>query len=163
MLAILSAIGCFLFVLACYPLAKGEQRYQYSPAFFSSFCGADSFIHVHVQNDWLTGTWLFYYASLCAVIGSAVMFVVKLYARDMQEIYIWFFSLIDSTLFLIGSAYFVAGSYPVNSLAKSYDDLFSAEREGERLPNFGERDAAASQDGSATSASDVWGTVESEV
>lgn len=80
-LSILSVVGCFLFVLACYPTPSGQERYQYSPVLFRACCGVDSCIHVHVQNDWLTGTWVFYYASLISVIGSAVMLVIKLYAR----------------------------------------------------------------------------------
>jgi hypothetical protein len=49
---------------------------------------------------------------LLLVIGSAVMLYISIRDDNDLEIFDWVASTVDAIIFLIGSAYFCAGSYP---------------------------------------------------
>ncbi len=105
-------IATYFFVLSCYPSEEREQSVIIANLFRSLCCNEKSWIHRHISNDWLAGCWIFYYATLLLVIGSAVMLYIAVKDNNHLEVFDWVTSTIDAIIFLIGSAYFCAGSYP---------------------------------------------------
>lgn len=74
-------------------------------------------MYSHFMNDWLGGTWFFLWT---CEIGTFCAVVVLIYALAVQHgllIFVFGTSLLESIAFMIGSAYFVAGSYPEATLA----------------------------------------------
>ena len=69
----------------------------------------------HVANDWLAACWIFFWSALLWLVGSFAFLFTS--ANDM-EIFVYGTSLADACFFTLGSAYFVAGSYPPEGLAK---------------------------------------------
>jgi hypothetical protein len=63
----------------------------------------------HIQNDWLAGTWFFFYASLLSSFASLLYLIYSCRNANQLEIFIYSSSFVDMTIFTIGSAYFVAG------------------------------------------------------
>lgn len=64
------------------------------------------------MNDWLGGSWVFFWGSAFVTAASAILFVYQLAIVDTLQIWVMGTSLLESAMFMIGSAYFVAGSYP---------------------------------------------------
>ena len=69
----------------------------------------------HVANDWLAACWIFFWSALLWFIGS---FAFLFTSADDKEAFVYGTSLADALFFTMGSAYFVAGSYPPENLAK---------------------------------------------
>ena len=69
----------------------------------------------HVANDWLAACWIFFWSASLWLVGSFAFLFTS--ANDM-EIFVYGTSLADACFFTLGSAYFVAGSYPPENLAK---------------------------------------------
>jgi hypothetical protein len=80
----------------------------------------------HLATDWLAGTWFLYWANVFVTVVSILFFIVACAVGAPEPIFIWLSGLVAcyflllsyivvvyrsvvSTLFLIGSAYFVAG------------------------------------------------------
>lgn len=128
--SILFTIGAALFVYACY---GGEKdRRPYIRTFFQLFLWKDASILKHVANDWLAACWFFFLCSLAWFGGSiGYLFISK---NDRQDL-IYASSLIDSMLFLIGSAYFVAGSYPIEIPVVPTSSLFKGKSSSATDPN----------------------------
>jgi len=109
--AIVFTLGCVLFVLACYPNERKSENYLLPSCLY--LCGAQMWIVKHLANDWLAGTWFFLWASGAATLGCFYILVLALAAGAGQEqLFVWITAFTDSLIFLIGSFYFVAGSYP---------------------------------------------------
>ncbi len=72
--------------------------------------GENHWILRHVTNDWLASCWVFFYGGLL----STVLCYLALFfqTENDRQLYVWITGFINSAMFLIGSAYFVAGSYP---------------------------------------------------
>ena len=69
----------------------------------------------HVANDWLAACWIFFWSASLWLVGSFAFLFTS--ANDM-EFFVYGTSLVDACFFTLGSAYFVAGSYPPENLAK---------------------------------------------
>ena len=115
--AVIFVLGTYFFVLACYPSDREERRHQIVPMMVGCLCrGGDYFgLNGHLSNDWLAGCWLFFWGTLVMLGGSVFMLVYTLKeggGRNHLEVFDWATSTIDSIVFLVGSAYFCAGSYP---------------------------------------------------
>lgn len=78
--------------------------------------GDKSWVIKHVINDWLATCWFFFYASVLVSFGS---WVLLLGAANDRQLYVFILGLLDSIIFTVGSAYFVAGSYPPS---REHDD-----------------------------------------
>lgn len=121
----LFVVGSLLFVFACYPSDK-KHRQIIKPVVRVCF-GSHHWIVKHLQNDWLAGTWFFFYASLICLLGSIVVLCFSLSYGNDEEIFIYSSSVLDCFIFTVGSAYFVAGSYPLDHYkcykAKRYSDV----------------------------------------
>lgn len=68
----------------------------------------------HVANDWLIVCWLSAIGCFLAVLLSIALLVSSIQAHDKRGIFDWATGLADMIMFLIGSMYLVAGSYPVS-------------------------------------------------
>jgi hypothetical protein len=69
--------------------------------------GPKSSILKHVQTDWLFATWLCFWGSVLWALGS---WVFLMESENGRQIFVWLSSLVDAIMFMIGSAYFVAGT-----------------------------------------------------
>ena len=110
--SLLLLMATYFFVLTCYP-SNELKNVQFAPQLSRALFGEESWIHKHLSNDWLASTWIFFYATLLMQLGSLGMLVLMILDGGTKlEIFDWAASTIDAFFFLMGSAYFVAGSYP---------------------------------------------------
>ena len=111
--AIVFVLGTIAFVVACYPSGKerGPPR-NYILPLYTRWFGFSIWAIKHLANDWLAGTWFFLWANFFLTIGSFLFLFYALYTGIPEQIFIWLSSATNSFLFLIGSLYFVSGSYP---------------------------------------------------
>jgi hypothetical protein len=72
------------------------------------------FLNRHLENDWLIAAWLFFIFSLFSVIISIGKLADSVVLFEERGIYDWTTGLVNCIMFTIGSAYFVAGSYPIH-------------------------------------------------
>ena len=66
----------------------------------------------HLANDWLAGTWFFLIANGIGCFISFIMLFEACASGNQETIFIWLSGSVECWLFLVGSLYFVAGSYP---------------------------------------------------
>jgi hypothetical protein len=118
--SVIFTIGCLFFVTACYP-SEGEgnkymNRLQPLCTWLTSsyYVGPRLRIWVvtHLATDWLAGTWFFLWANLLFTIGAFALLGDALLFGTSEQIFMALSAASVSFLFLIGSFYFVAGSYP---------------------------------------------------
>ena len=122
-ISLIVIVGTYLFVLACYPSIRDSEESQICPQYMAYCFGRDAPIVYHVQNNWIAGCWLFYWGSVIGAVAAAIIFVMKCYARNYFEMYSFFVTFVDSLIFAVGSAYYVAGGYPMNN--KAIDEALS--------------------------------------
>lgn len=111
-ISIVMVAACYLFVLGCYPTNK-RYKNALKPVLRILF-GRSHWVLKHLQNDWLAGTWFFYYATLVALVGSFGIFWESLASNNALEQFIYALGFADCLMFLIGCMYFVSGSYPLD-------------------------------------------------
>lgn len=80
-------IGTILFVLACYPSEKKRENYIL-PVLLRVF-GAQMWIVKHCANDWLTGTWFFYWANFIFTLGAFALLLNACSSGNGKEIFVW--------------------------------------------------------------------------
>jgi len=66
----------------------------------------------HLANDWLSATWFFLVANILGCFISFIFLFEACASGNQETIFIWLSGSVEAFLFLIGSLYFVAGSYP---------------------------------------------------
>jgi hypothetical protein len=112
-MSLVMVVGTLLFVLACYPTQTQRKTENYIlPCFLRTF-GARIWVVKHLANDWLAGTWFFLIANFVYAAVSIFFLIVALATQAGGEtLFIWVSSVVTALLFLAGSLYFVAGSYP---------------------------------------------------
>lgn len=119
-LAIVATLVTLLFVFACYPDNDNKLKYEQQPNLvpylnFLCACCCKSQLDRHCSTDLLMCLWFFFYCTLLAVIVTLLLCIYGFTNKFTYEfIFVDIFGLFDSLLFLIGAAYYVAGSYPVN-------------------------------------------------
>eukprot|EP01031_Cornospumella_fuschlensis_P025364 gene25364-30626_t len=125
--AALIVLGCLLFVRACYPSEDQTRRELIQPIarFCCTCCCSSVWLDKHFINDWLAGTWFILWGTLLAFFVCLILLMVALAERDVLSIFIMLTGLIENWCFLVGSAYFVAGSYPEDT----FDDAGAASGE----------------------------------
>ncbi|RYG68921.1 hypothetical protein EON64_04025 [archaeon] len=116
--AIAASMCSLLFVRACYPSDRTHQDLLL-PLFRSLCCclSPQSLEH-YFLNDWLGGSWLFFWACAVATLCTLALYAVSVEQRNPLQEFMFGTSLIESALFVLGSAYFVAGSYPEEERAQ---------------------------------------------
>lgn len=125
--AIIGTLGGYLFVLSCYPSEKARSAQLLQCLVF--VCGRKPCIMKHCANDWLAGTWMMFYATAVGSVALVVLTVMEIMTveetggvegTDRVEssnritMFIDATTLLAQVVFLVGSMYFVAGSYPVD-------------------------------------------------
>ena len=80
-------IGTILFVLACYPSEKKHENYVLP--FCLRVFGAQMWVVKHLANDWLAGTWFFFWANLVFTIGAMGLLIDACSRGNPKEIFIW--------------------------------------------------------------------------
>ena len=75
----------------------------------------DSDIDKHLSNDWLASCWILLIGNLISCIALLLLTLKALFLWRSLPLFIYGSTLIESLLFLVGSAYFVSGSYPPTS------------------------------------------------
>ncbi len=78
-------------------------------SFLKKIFGRDSSLLKHLKTDWLVSCWFFLFAAVVSTVGS---YMFLMFAENERQFYLYLCSLIDSLIFIIGGAYYVAGSYP---------------------------------------------------
>ena len=131
--SVIFVIACYLFVLACYPTEEIRQSVVI-PQITKVLCGEKRWIQKHLANDWLAGTWIFFYGTLVVCIGAICLLILTMRTNSTNylEIFDWASTTIDSIIFLIGSAYFCAGSYPQEARSEHRADDKNIYRKGDR-------------------------------
>ncbi len=114
MVSVVGVLATLLFVLACYPSDKEKNYSRMLPTLLCCTCNS-TFIKKHCATDWLIATWLIFWSTLLATIVLFFYSIVAFF-QGSNEItnFINVTTLFECFLFLVGSAYFVAGSYPSN-------------------------------------------------
>ena len=117
LMSFLFVYAVLLFVFSCYPTAdsidgaRPHRVLNMTTVFCKCFC-SEKFLRKHLVNDWLAGCWLFLWATVIAMFGMLYLFFTALYQDQEITQFIMGTGWTDSFIFAIGSAYFVAGSYP---------------------------------------------------
>ena len=105
--------GTYLFVRACYPIDKPRRKIiqPLARCLCCCFCSR-RWLNKHLSNDWLAGTWFIFWATLFACFACFVLFIAAIAESKGLLIFVWGTGFLENLIFLLGSAYFVAGSYP---------------------------------------------------
>jgi len=127
--SIFFALGCFFFVHACYPSHHHmlEQETHVILPLAKRIFGHKSWILTHVQTDWLAACWFFLFSSIWFSFGSYLFLFSE---ENDRQLYIWVTTCLNSVFYLMGSIYFVAGSYPFEPHAAEidHDEVAAASR-----------------------------------
>jgi len=114
------AVACFatvsMAVFVYMVIPKNGEVHPVEPThlldrFKNCWCNLQ-FLNRHLENDWLIAAWCFYVFSLFSVIISIGKLGDSILTHEERGIYDWSTGLVNCLMFTIGSAYFVAGSYP---------------------------------------------------
>lgn len=81
-------IATYFFVLACYPTEEVKHS-VIIPYLSRMVCGENCWIQKHLSNDWLAGTWIFFYGTLLLCIGSTAMLFIAVNDQNDLEIFDW--------------------------------------------------------------------------
>jgi hypothetical protein len=110
--SVLSFLGACLFVRGSYPVTNESSKSKILSCLGYCF-GHRRFLMKHFATDWLVGTWLVFWAT---AVGTVGLFFFTIYYLAIGASSVSAFAnistFLDCVIFLIGSAYFVAGSYP---------------------------------------------------
>lgn len=113
--SIFFTIAAVFFVYTSYPHDSFLNKENIKPKTLQVIIflfGENSFLCKHCQNDWLVGCWMTFYACLFAALGC---YLLLLMAENDRQIFIYLTGFCDCGIFLLGSMYYVAGSYPSDS------------------------------------------------
>jgi len=76
----------------------------------------------HLNNDWLAGTWFVFWGTLLATVVCVALLVLSLLDGSPLQLFIYSTGLIETLCFLIGSTYFVCGSYDDIDIVNELND-----------------------------------------
>ena len=117
--------GSGFFVYTCYPSNHDESKGESNPKsyilrFVLCCCGKRSSLATHLSSDWLAACWFFFWSSAFWFVGSWLLLFT---AANDRQIFAWISSAIEAFVYTVGSAYYVAGSYPPEESTKvNYDE-----------------------------------------
>ena len=108
--AIFAVLASSGFIYTCYPNNCGGKHVQikYCHGFVKAIFGTDSSLLKHVESDWLACCWIMYWGTLFTTLGT---YVLLLTALNDRQLFVYLTGFFNTAAFLIGSAYYVAGSY----------------------------------------------------
>jgi hypothetical protein len=133
--AVLSFLGSCLFVRGSYPVANESSKSKIL-SWLKCCCGRRRFLMKHAASDWLVGCWLMFWSSVVGTVGLFFFTVFYLYkgassVANFANLCTFF----DSIMFLVGAAYFVAGSYPPEDGGDDVIDLYGGGDDEESYVN----------------------------
>jgi hypothetical protein len=76
----------------------------------------------HLNNDWLAGTWFVFWGTLLATVVCVALLILSLLEGGPLQMFIYSTGLIETLCFLIGSTYFVSGSYDSIDIVNELND-----------------------------------------
>lgn len=114
--SIVLVFGCVLFIWACYPNSGSDEPSArlikpLAVCLCSAFC-SKLWLTKHFANDWLAGTWIIFWGTMLAFFVCLALLLEAAAEGDGLTIFVMGTGFVENAIFLIGSAYFVAGSYP---------------------------------------------------
>lgn len=120
--SILLNVAAALFVRSCYPSQENEDRVKdYVKRWIRALtCGVvirESTLEIHLNNDWLASNWISFWGNLLAAIICFWYLCSAASDNSALRMYVFGTGLIETICMLIGSAYWVAGSYPPEALS----------------------------------------------
>lgn len=129
--AVIATLGCLLFVRACYPSDKTHKDILPIVASYLCCCCSPVTRDQYFLNDWLGGSWFFYWGSFMVTFACLALFLQAAAEHDGLDMWVYGTSLVECFAFLVGAAYFVAGSYPDQHTEVEGDSSRQAEEKGE--------------------------------
>ena len=76
----------------------------------------------HLNNDWLAGTWFVFWGTLLATVVCIGLLILSLMEGNPLQLFNYSTGLIETLCFLIGSTYFVCGSYDDIDIVNELND-----------------------------------------
>lgn len=119
-LSVAGVFATFLFVWSCYPsqVGQGKNYSRMLPCLLCLFCRS-RFVRKHFATDWLIACWAIFHSTLWSTLAFFVFSVYSAsYGANGVTNFINVTTLFECFIFLVGSAYFVAGSYPSPSVSE---------------------------------------------
>lgn len=115
--SLFAVFACAIFVYVCYP---SERKTSIALETLERLFGPRESLRVHCENDLLFASWMAFVGCFIAT-GAFLLYTLYegLYAHSgcgRACLFLHISSTVDCALFLIGSAYFVAGSYSEDAL-----------------------------------------------
>jgi hypothetical protein len=133
--SVFSIVGSIFFVYTCYPSKDNHHSHEANAAtqshvmlpYFVKVFGEGHWILRHVQTDWLASTWFIFWSIALFAIGCYFLMIAS---TNMRQFYLWFTTFIDMFMFLIGSAYYCAASYPPDKRFEhvDHDDIVQSRK-----------------------------------
>lgn len=106
------SMGIFVYLVIPIPGHVHKTVPTHKLDFIKSCCPNSNCFNKHLENDWLIAAWLFLLFSAFSVIISIGKLSDSIHQSYERGVYDWSTGLVNCVMFTIGSAYFVAGSYP---------------------------------------------------
>ena len=109
---------CAVFCYSCYPSRLANRQELLKPLLqkygcMMCFCASEGCpFEKHFANDVLISAWLFLWGCLFITVLSGILFVWAIGTGDANAMFDFGIGTFDMLLFVVGSAYFVAGAYP---------------------------------------------------
>ena len=120
--AILFCITSGLFVYSCYRRQYNDAGKIEEPApifkkWLTMCCGSRlNFIERHCSTDWLVALWISFFGSVLCTIGCVALLIKNYHNGNQRQLYIYSTGIANMVFFVIGSMYYLAGSYnPVHT------------------------------------------------
>ena len=109
--SVLLVLGCSIMVHASYE--SGIPKNSFAQCFLqNSTHTVTKWMAKHLVNDWLVGCWILLILNVIGAMGGLVLLLLALYVASASDLFVWGTFSINMLFYVIGSAYFVAGSYP---------------------------------------------------
>lgn len=117
-LSLLAVLVFILFVRATYPSAHpGKGRVaNLLPLVRCLFgCCCRQFIEKHFESDWLVACWIMFWGTMVGTVGFFLYTIYLTYTgTNSLTLFVNATGVVDFVWFLIGSMYFVSGSYSIS-------------------------------------------------
>ncbi|KAJ1634860.1 hypothetical protein T492DRAFT_1133343 [Pavlovales sp. CCMP2436] len=107
---IIAVAATGIFVAVCYP---AQSKTTHAHRILLAIFGDWNWIHKHCETDWLFATWMIFVATYIATGGFVAYTIYEGVSGHCGAacLFLNISSSVDCFIFLVGSVYFVAGSY----------------------------------------------------
>jgi hypothetical protein len=87
--AVFICIGTLLFVRACYPSDKQHKDIIPVVAPYICCCASKEWIDHHLMNDWIGGSWFFFWATEFATFCCGILFIYACFELSSLQVFIY--------------------------------------------------------------------------